>query len=183
MTATPDNILGTFEEFILLAILGLKDRAYGGSIQRHFQEVIDLKRSIGAIHLTLSRLEEKGYARPRRAKDRSGRSTKKIRYFRVARSGIEALRYKHQILARLWSPALDAHAPENLDGKIMAQQTLKLELVVKDEKGEVLAVREVDYIDEYDMRAPHTMRRIGREAQSAVSAAREKIKETSRDLS
>jgi hypothetical protein len=56
-------------------------------------------------------------------------------------------------------------------------RTLKLEFVVKDDEGNVLAVHEVDYVDEYNLASRHTQQRFANVATIAVKDAKKKMKQ------
>ena len=51
--------LGEFEQLVLLAILRLKTDAYGMTIRREIEERAGRPTSIGALYLTLERLQKK----------------------------------------------------------------------------------------------------------------------------
>jgi PadR family transcriptional regulator, regulatory protein PadR len=54
--------LGQFEQFVLTAILSLRDDAYGVTIQAKVAELAHPKAvSLGAVYVTLDRAEDKGY--------------------------------------------------------------------------------------------------------------------------
>ncbi|MGP0071991.1 MAG: PadR family transcriptional regulator [Bryobacteraceae bacterium] len=56
----PDS-LGQFEQLVLTAILARRDDAYGVSIHSKVQELVHPKAvSLGAVYVTLDRLEDKG---------------------------------------------------------------------------------------------------------------------------
>ena len=56
----PDSI-GQFEQLVLTAVLSLKDDAYGVSIHAKAAELAKPKAvSLGAVYVTLDRLEDKG---------------------------------------------------------------------------------------------------------------------------
>src|SRR5260370_34256801 len=55
------DYLGEFEQLIVLAILRLSDNAYGMTIRREIEEQTGRQTSIGALYLTLERLEQKGF--------------------------------------------------------------------------------------------------------------------------
>jgi PadR family transcriptional regulator, regulatory protein PadR len=55
------NHLGEFEQLVLLAILRLGSNAYGMAIRREIEERAGRKTSIGALYLTLDRMEQKGF--------------------------------------------------------------------------------------------------------------------------
>jgi DNA-binding PadR family transcriptional regulator len=85
------NYLGEFEQLVLLAVLRLGDNAYGMRIR---QEIIAAGRSasLGAVYVTLERLEEKGCVLSSvgdPSPERGGRAKK---YFQVRASGLTALK-------------------------------------------------------------------------------------------
>ena len=51
--------LAEFEIFVMLAIVRLKENAYGVTIRKEIQEQAGRSVSIGAVYATLARLEEK----------------------------------------------------------------------------------------------------------------------------
>jgi PadR family transcriptional regulator PadR len=54
--------LGQFEQLVLTAILALGDNAYGVTIHRKVEELAEPKSvALGAVYVTLDRLEDKGY--------------------------------------------------------------------------------------------------------------------------
>jgi PadR family transcriptional regulator PadR len=54
--------LGQFEQLVLTAILSLGDNAYGVTIHRKVEELAQPKSvALGAVYVTLDRLEDKGY--------------------------------------------------------------------------------------------------------------------------
>lgn len=60
--AKPDS-LGQFEQLVLTAILTLSDNAYGVTIHAKVMELARPKSvSLGAVYVTLDRLEDKGLA-------------------------------------------------------------------------------------------------------------------------
>ena len=57
--------LGIFEQAVLLAIVRLREEAYGRAILREAQDSLDRDVAAGAVHATLERLEGKGLIRSR----------------------------------------------------------------------------------------------------------------------
>ena len=54
--------VGQFEQLVLAAILGLRENAYGITIHDKVTELASPKKvSLGAIYVTLDRLEDKGF--------------------------------------------------------------------------------------------------------------------------
>jgi DNA-binding PadR family transcriptional regulator len=52
-------MLGEFEYLILTAVARLQDRAYGAAIREEIDETVGRRCSIGALYITLDRLESK----------------------------------------------------------------------------------------------------------------------------
>jgi PadR family transcriptional regulator, regulatory protein PadR len=52
--------LGQFEQLVLTAILSLRDNAYGVTIHKKVKELAPKSVSLGAVYVTLDRLEDKG---------------------------------------------------------------------------------------------------------------------------
>jgi PadR family transcriptional regulator, regulatory protein PadR len=83
--------LGEFEQLVLLAILRLGAEAYGMTIRREIEDRARRKTSIGALYLTLERLEEKGFVESRLGDATPERGGRAKRYFTVSPSGRQRL--------------------------------------------------------------------------------------------
>lgn len=73
------NILGEFEELVLLMVAALHDEAYGVSILENLEEELDKKLNVSTIHVALKRMEDKGFVKSRFGgitEDRGGRRKK-----------------------------------------------------------------------------------------------------------
>jgi len=71
--------LGEFEELILLMVAALHNEAYGVIILENLEKKLGKKVNISAIHVSLKRLEEKGFVKSRFGgitHDRGGRRKK-----------------------------------------------------------------------------------------------------------
>src|SRR5688572_20475992 len=71
--------LAEFEELVLLMVAALHDEAYGVSVLENLEGELDRKLNISAIHVALTRMEEKGYVKSRFGgitEDRGGRRKK-----------------------------------------------------------------------------------------------------------
>ena len=88
---------------LLLAILQLRDHAYGPAISRELESKADRSVSRGALYSALGRLEEKGFLRwslEAPGPERGGHSRRR---FELTDSGLAALRAYRAALTRLWS--------------------------------------------------------------------------------
>ncbi len=73
------QILGEFEELVLLMVAAQHDKAYGVSILENLEEELGKKLNISAIHVALKRMEDKGFVKSRFGgitEDRGGRRKK-----------------------------------------------------------------------------------------------------------
>lgn len=95
--------LGEFEELVLLTVAALDGDAYGVSIQQDIETRCKRNISIGALHSTITRLEEKGFLKSwmgGATQERGGRSK---RYFEVTLTGKKALTESKRLRDELWS--------------------------------------------------------------------------------
>jgi PadR family transcriptional regulator, regulatory protein PadR len=94
--------LGEFEELVLLTIAALGDDAYGVQIQKSIEERSNRAISIGALHSTITRLEEKGFLKSwlgGASKERGGRSK---RYYEITQAGKRAVAETKNVRDELW---------------------------------------------------------------------------------
>jgi PadR family transcriptional regulator PadR len=95
--------LGEFEELVLLTIANLGDQAYGLSILRDINERANRNLSMGAMHSTLTRLEEKGFLSSYMGEPTKERGGRRKRYFEITTPGITALSEMKSLRDELWS--------------------------------------------------------------------------------
>ena len=95
--------LGELEELVLLMVANLYNDAYGLAIRNEITEKCNRSVSLGTIHSTLHRLEDKGYVESKydesKASSRGGRP--KL-LFKVSVVGAQALRYNKEMRNKLW---------------------------------------------------------------------------------
>lgn len=87
----PRDTLGPFEQIVMLAIMRLKENAYGISIRDEIGIRTSKKPSVGALYATLERLEQKGFVKPRTGEATPQRGGKPKKFFRLTGSGQLAL--------------------------------------------------------------------------------------------
>ena len=110
----PGTYPGEFEQMVLLAVLRLGGGAYALAVLRELDRTVGRRVSRGALYKTLDRMESKGYVTwnvEPTAPDRGGHPR---RLFRVAPSGVGALRESREALFRLWD-GLDPILGDPLD--------------------------------------------------------------------
>ncbi|MBV9764539.1 MAG: helix-turn-helix transcriptional regulator [Acidobacteriaceae bacterium] len=85
--------VGQFEQLVLTAILSLHDNAYGVTIHKKVADLAQPKRvSLGAIYVTLDRLEDKGFVSSWLSDPTSERGGRAKRCYRLEALGEQALR-------------------------------------------------------------------------------------------
>lgn len=85
--------LGQFEQLVLTAVLSLGDNAYGVTIHRKVEELSAPKKvKLGAIYVTLDRMEDKGLLSSRLSDPTAERGGRAKRCYKVESGGETALR-------------------------------------------------------------------------------------------
>lgn len=97
------DVLGTFEQTVLLAIVRLGRDAYGRAILNAVQERIDREVAAGAVHATLERMERKRLISSSLAKGTPVRAGRARRYYCVEPAGIRALNQARSLLDHIWN--------------------------------------------------------------------------------
>jgi PadR family transcriptional regulator, regulatory protein PadR len=93
--------LGEFEHIVLLTLLRLGERAYGAMIRAEIESITNRFPTIGAVHATLERLEQKGLVSSWIGVPTAERGGKAKRHFKIERAGIVALKGARITLERL----------------------------------------------------------------------------------
>ena len=96
-----------FEELMLLTIWKLRDNAYGVQIRKHVSDLTDKYWSIGAIYDVLDRLARKGFVITKTGPPTRERGGKSKRFYRVSRTGFEALEEVRELQKEMWSDLPD----------------------------------------------------------------------------
>ncbi len=95
--------LGQFEQLVLTAILALREEAYGVTIHSKVQELAGPKAvSLGAVYVTLDRLEDKGLIASWLSDPTPERGGRAKRYYRLEALGERALQESAATAKRIW---------------------------------------------------------------------------------
>jgi len=98
----PDS-LGQFEQLVLTAILILREDAYGVTIHSKVQELARSKTvSLGAVYVTLDRLEDKGLVASWLSDPTPARGGRAKRCYRLQAVGERALQESAVTAKRIW---------------------------------------------------------------------------------
>jgi DNA-binding PadR family transcriptional regulator len=96
------ELLGAFEQAVLLAILRLDRDAYGRAVLKEVQARLEREVAAGAVHATLDRLERKGLVSSRLGPGTPIRDGRARRYYTVDAAGIRALNDARSAMQNLW---------------------------------------------------------------------------------
>jgi PadR family transcriptional regulator, regulatory protein PadR len=108
---------GQFEQLVLTAILSLDDNAYGVTIHKKVGELSSPKSiTLGAVYVTLDRLEDKGFLSSRLTQPTAERGGRAKRCYKVESAGEQALKDSMLAARRM----LNALAAEKKWGKAWA---------------------------------------------------------------
>lgn len=96
------DVLGNFEQAVLLSILRLGDEAYGRAIFAEVQTRLDREVAAGAVHATLNRLEIKGLLTSSLEPGTEVRAGRPRRYYKLSSPGRRALKDARAAVNSLW---------------------------------------------------------------------------------
>lgn len=99
------DYLGELEELILTVVTVLGDEAYGNAIIKEVKQQLKRTVSLAACHVTLYRLQSKGYVKSKVGGATSKRGGRSKRIFTATNSGIAVLRSMKADRMHLWNLA------------------------------------------------------------------------------
>jgi PadR family transcriptional regulator, regulatory protein PadR len=94
--------IGEFEELVLLTIASLGEEAYGVSIKESIENRSNRSISIGALHSTITRLEEKGLIKSWLGNPTPERGGRSKRFFEITHQGKISLHHVRDLRDELW---------------------------------------------------------------------------------
>ena len=109
--------IGQFEQLVLAAILARRDDAYGVSIHSKVEELAHPKSvSLGAVYVTLDRLEDKGMVSSRLSDPTPERGGRAKRCYRLEALGERALEESAVTAKRIWDGIVEVWGKEWVRG-------------------------------------------------------------------
>jgi PadR family transcriptional regulator, regulatory protein PadR len=96
------EVLGAFEQAVLLAVLRLDEDAYGRAILKEVQVRLARDVAAGAVHATLDRLERKRLLSSRLGPGTPVRAGRPRRYYRLQPAGVRALNDARAAVETMW---------------------------------------------------------------------------------
>jgi PadR family transcriptional regulator PadR len=94
--------LGEFEELVLTMVGILQDDAYGNAIVTEIKERVDRDVNLSAVHVTLYRLEDKGFVKSQMGGATNSRGGRRKRIFNITNAGMAILRSMKESRMDLW---------------------------------------------------------------------------------
>lgn len=94
--------LGEFEELVLTMVGILQDDAYGNAIVSEIRQRVRREVNLSAVHVTLYRLEDKGYVKSFMGGATNSRGGRRKRIFTVTNAGLAVLRAMKEARMDLW---------------------------------------------------------------------------------
>jgi PadR family transcriptional regulator, regulatory protein PadR len=105
--------LGQFEQLVLGAIIALREDAYGVTIHSKVQEMAQPKIvSLGAVYVTLDRLEDKGYVASWLSDPTAARGGRAKRCYRLEALGERAMQESAVTAKRIWDQIAEVWGEE-----------------------------------------------------------------------
>ena len=96
------EILGAFEQAVLLAVIRLDNEGYGRAILQEVQTRLERDVAAGAVHATLDRLEKKGLLTSSLGPGTEVRAGRPRRYYKLDPAGRDALNQARAVVNNLW---------------------------------------------------------------------------------
>lgn len=96
------DYLGEFEELILTLVAALQEDAYGAAIAEEIETKLKRDVNLSAVHVTLYRLEDKGYIKSALGGGTKERGGRRKRIFTITSAGMAMLRAMKEARLDLW---------------------------------------------------------------------------------
>lgn len=108
--------IGQFEQLVLTAILALPGDAYGVTIHRKVEDLTSPRTaSLGAVYITLDRLEDKGMISSRLSDPTAERGGRSKRCYELEAKGERVLQESAVTAKRIWDSVTETWG-KNQDG-------------------------------------------------------------------
>ena len=94
--------LGEFEELILTMVAALQEDAYGAAISDEIESRLKREVNLSAVHVTLYRLEDKGYIKSNMGGGTNERGGRRKRIYTITNAGMALLKVMKESRIDLW---------------------------------------------------------------------------------
>ena len=96
------DYLGEFEEVILTLVAALQEDAYGAAITDEIESKLKRDVNLSAVHVTLYRLEDKGYVKSKLGGGTNERGGRRKRIYTITTAGMGLLKQMKESRLELW---------------------------------------------------------------------------------
>ena len=97
------RVIGELEELILLTVCILNGEGYGVSVKKEMERNTGRSILLGAVHITLYRLQDKGLLESKLGGSSEKRGDRRKRLFKITKKGMEHLRASQEVRQKMWS--------------------------------------------------------------------------------
>jgi PadR family transcriptional regulator, regulatory protein PadR len=94
--------LGEFEELVLTMVAALQEDAYGAAIAEEIETRLKREVNLSAVHVTLYRLEDKGFIKSSLGGATNERGGRRKRIFTITSAGMSMLKAMKESRVELW---------------------------------------------------------------------------------
>ena len=94
--------LGAFEELVLLAVCILDAEGYGISVKEEVEKHSGRSILLGAVHITLYRLQDKGLLKSTMGGNTEKRGDRRKRLFKITDIGLRQLKASQEVKQEMW---------------------------------------------------------------------------------
>jgi len=95
--------IGEFEELVLLAVCILGEDGYGISVKKEVEKHSGRSILLGAVHITLYRLQDKGFLQSKMGGSSDKRGDRRKRLFKITETGMRQLRAAQDVRQKMWN--------------------------------------------------------------------------------
>lgn len=96
------EFLNDFEEIVLTLVATLDQDAYGAAINIEVEKWLERKVTLSALHVTLYRLEDKGYVKSKVGGATNERGGRRKRIYAITNSGLAILKSMKEKRIDIW---------------------------------------------------------------------------------
>lgn len=96
------DVLGVFEQAVLVAVMHLRGEGYGRTILKEVIARLDREVTASAVYATLERLEDKGLTASRAGLGTPARGGRAKRHFAITAAGVRALNDSRAASDNIW---------------------------------------------------------------------------------
>ncbi len=97
------DMLTKLEELVLIAVMKLKDRAYGITIYQYVVQKTGNKVAVSSVYFPLERLVRKGYLESFKGDPTPKRGGMRKKYYALTQEGVNVLQANRELNRAIWN--------------------------------------------------------------------------------